>query len=302
MINTSTLRPGLLVSLKTTVSGNVHYSRQTIESEHITDEGEAKSAWETERTVTDPKEHEAAIKVRSKARSLVSAVCASSAFGLLCPENAEPELESAIAEARRLADAFNAEATLSRISVYVMTGRIAQDDVEAVRAINSEVRDLMADMSKGIETLNVDTVRAAASKAKQLGSMLSPEAEARVQIAIDTARSSARQIVKAGEQASQEIDRRAIRKITEARTAFLDMDEADEIAVPTVEARGIDLEPEEERRAENEATEIAEAEADAESEDERRAETSLELDIVTGELSEPVKAAAPVAPQFDWEA
>jgi hypothetical protein len=244
MINTSTLRPGLLVSLKTTVSGNVSYTRQTIESEHITSEGEAKSAWETQRTVTDPKEHENAIKVRGKARSLISAVCATSAFGLLCPETAEPELEAAIAEARRLAEAFNEEATLSRISVYVITGRIAQDDVEAVRAINSEVRDLLADMSKGIENLDVKRVREAASKAKGLGSMLSGEAEARVQIAIDTARSAARQIVKAGETASQEIDTRAIRKITEARTAFLDLSDADEIAAPTVEARGIDLEPE----------------------------------------------------------
>jgi hypothetical protein len=163
---------------------------------------------------------------------------------LLCPETAEPELEAAIAEARRLAEAFNEEATLSRISVYVITGRIAQDDVEAVRAINSEVRDLLADMSKGIENLDVKRVREAASKAKGLGSMLSGEAEARVQIAIDTARSAARQIVKAGETASQEIDTRAIRKITEARTAFLDLSDADEIAAPTVEARGIDLEPE----------------------------------------------------------
>lgn len=62
----STLRPGLLVSLKTSCTGNVSYTRADIEAGHMTEEGKKRAKWETERTIEDPIEHEAAIKVQSK--------------------------------------------------------------------------------------------------------------------------------------------------------------------------------------------------------------------------------------------
>jgi hypothetical protein len=244
-ISTSTLRPGLLVSLKTGLRGNVNYRTVEVEALHVTDDGAERAKWETERVIADPVEHEAATKARSKIRTIITSVCAHSAFGLLCPEAEAENLERAIAEARRVADTFNATAKLTRVSCYVMTGRIAPDDVEAVKAINSEVRDLLSDMADGIAKLDVKVVRDAASRAKGLGEMLSPDAQARIQIAIDAARNSAKQIVKAGEQAAQEIDTAAIRKITEARTAFLDIGEATEVQAPVAESgRGLDLVPE----------------------------------------------------------
>ena len=242
-IKTSTLRPGLLVSLKSSVTGNVSYQRRDIESAHRTADGKAQAKWETERTITDPVEHEAASRARTKARVTITRVCATSAFGLLCPETAEEELEKAIAEARKIVDDFNAEAKLSRIGIYVITGRIAADDVEAVRAINSEVRDLLQDMESGLTNLDVKAVREAASKARSIGSMLSPDAAARIQIAIDAARNSAKQIVKAGEQVAGEIDKRTIATIAEQRTAFLDLDVAKEIATPKAAARAVDFTP-----------------------------------------------------------
>lgn len=240
-MKTSTLRPGLLVSLKTTVTGNVQYRKRTIEAEHLTEDGAEMARWETERTIADKAEHEAAQKARSMAGSCVRSVCAHSAFGLLCPENRADELEKAIADARKIAADFNETASLTRLGVYVITGRIAPDDVEAVRAINSEVRDLLADMAEGVKDLDVKRIRDAANKARSIGSMLSPDSTARIQIAIDAARSSARKIVKAGEQAAQEVDRRAIRQITEQRTAFLDIDDTREVAAPAVETRAIDF-------------------------------------------------------------
>src|SRR5580765_135900 len=86
-INTSTLRPGLLVGLSTSISGNVRYRTQTLEEEHLTEDGAEAARWETERTITDPAEYEAAKKARSKARNSIVRVCAASAFGLLCPED-----------------------------------------------------------------------------------------------------------------------------------------------------------------------------------------------------------------------
>lgn len=240
-LKTSTLRPGLLVSLKTSVRGNVRWNKRTIDADHVTADGARQAKWETERTISDPKEFEDAGKARSKARTVITRVCASSAFGLLCPETSAQDLEKAVAEARQIAAEFNATASLTRLSVYVITGRIAPDDVEAVRAIGSELRDLIADMETGISNLDVKAVREAASRAKGLGSMLSPEAAAKVQLAVDAARGAARRIVEAGETTAAAIDQRTLVTLAEARTAFLDLDSDTTVAVPEAEGRAVDF-------------------------------------------------------------
>lgn len=242
MFKTSTLRPGFLVSLKTSVVGNASYDRRNIENDHLTEAGTRRMKWETERTIQDPVEHERALEVRQKANYLVRIICARSAFGLLCPENKAPELEKAIAEARLLADEFNSTATLTQVRIYVMTGRIAPDDVEAVKAINSEVRDLLEEMQEGVGGMDVKRIRDAANRAKQLGSMLTIDAASRIQVAIDAARTAAKRIVAAGESAAQEVDRRTMQMIAESRTAFLDIDEGLDVRAPQAQARSIDLE------------------------------------------------------------
>jgi hypothetical protein len=126
----------------------------------------------------------------------------------------------------------------------VIVGRVAADDVEAVRAINSEIRDLLSTMEDGLRNLDVETVRKAASKARSLGQMLTPGAEQRVQQAVDTARRTARQIVKAGEQGAAEIDQQVIREMISARTAFLDIPIEDiAVAEPETVGRADDLAP-----------------------------------------------------------
>ena len=116
-IKASTIRPGLLVALKTTVSGNVHYHKQEL---GITNEGDAEVVkWETERTIKDPKEFKAAGQVRMKARGLIANVCANSTFGLLCPESNAGKLAEAIKKAHEMADAFNSKATVTRVNVNV---------------------------------------------------------------------------------------------------------------------------------------------------------------------------------------
>ena len=242
-INTSTLRPGLLVSLKTSIRGNVQYVRRDVKVEKkLLKNGEEHAKWETERTIANKAEHELACQTRSQCRMAIVRPCAQSAFGLLCPEALADELEAGIKESNKLVAEFNATAELTRLSVYVITGKIAQDDVEAVKAINSEVRDLLQTMEEGLKNLDAKAVREAAGKAKQIGSMLSTEAETKVRIAIDAARASAKSIAKAGEQASLVVDTIAIKKIAQQRTAFLDLGEAQEIASPrAAKSRAVDL-------------------------------------------------------------
>lgn len=233
------LRPGILVSLKTSITGNRSYSTQEIEGQHITNEGEERSRWETTRIVTDPEEYTSAAQARGKARSMVSAVCSQSAFGLLCPESREAELRQAVRDARKVANEFNDKATLSRVSVNVVFGRVAQDDVEAVRAISGEMQDLMQAMENGIQSSDVNAVRNAAYKLKSVSQMLSEGAREQAEQAIAVARAAASKIVKAGEEAAIEIDTVAVQKIATARMTFLDIDDAmitGEVAAPAVDA------------------------------------------------------------------
>jgi hypothetical protein len=247
MSDYTTLRPGLLVSCKTSVTGNVDYRKEEIEAEHVLDNGQTTQArWETTRTIEDKEEHEAAIKVRGKALAMIRGVCARSAFGLLCPNNKESDLVAAIRDARALTDEFNKTSKLTRIGVFVIAGRVAQDDVEAARAIRSEVAELVALMSEGIKALDADSVRDACNRAKNVSQMLAPEGQERVQEAILLARSAARTIVKAGESAATEIDAATIRKLEGARLGFLDMDETETehtIAEVSSASRALDFEP-----------------------------------------------------------
>ncbi len=242
-MSVSTLRPGLLVSLKTSIVGNVAYQRVTLEADHVTDQGTRQARWETERVITNPKERERASFARSQCRAMISRVCSNSTFGLLCPEDNQDKLDEAIRRAQALAAEFNSTATLTRIGVYVIAGRIAADDVQAVRAINSEVRSLLTDMEQGIKSLDVSAVRAAANKAKSIGRMLSPAAAERIKASVEAAREIAKKIVKAGEEAGAAIDHAVLRRITDSRTAFLDLEEASEVVAPVVTARAVDLEP-----------------------------------------------------------
>lgn len=248
-----TLRPGLLVNMFTKVEGNVKYHNidrdvQRMDRTEVTD-------IHTRKQVNDVDEQERAIKVRTKIRGLILKVCVTTAFSnmLLCPtgqiEDAEGNmvereqlLREAIAEARRLADEFNSTARTTRIDFYCMTGIVARDDVETVRAITKEIRQLMDDMQSGVKALDAKAIRDAANKATETGKVLTPEAGTRLDSAITAARQAARKIVKAGEQAAKEVDRQALRKIRMARNSFLDIEiEGAEVRAPKMSGRNIDL-------------------------------------------------------------
>ena len=243
MLNSRTIRPGRLVGLKTTIRGGVEYSTTVIEEEHLTDSGAEAARWETERRIADPDEFERAKTARSKARTAITRVCVPSDFGYLCPEDRVADLEAGVAEARRIAEAFNASSQVTHLGVNVITGRILPDDQEAVKAINSELSSLLSQMERGIQRIDVKAIREAADQAKRIGAMLSPDANERVQKAVEIARQQARELVKAGEAAATAVDQAALASITETRMAFLDFDGATEVKAPEAEGLAIDLMP-----------------------------------------------------------
>lgn len=221
-VKASTIRPGLLVALKTSVNGNVHYHKQEL---GVTNEGGAEVVkWETERTIKDPKEFKAAGQVRMKCRGFIINVCAQSTFGLLCPEDKADQLAEAIAKAQKLANTFNEKAKVTRVNVNVIAGRVAADDVEATRAINGEVRDLLERMETGVKRMDVAAIRDAAKRAKDLSGIVAPGSNEKLQEAINVAREAAKKLVKAGETAARQVDKEALAKLKGSRTAFLDLD------------------------------------------------------------------------------
>ena len=234
-----TLRPGLLVNMNTAVHGNVTYQVndrdvRVMDRTEITDIS-------TRKTVLDVDEQERAIKERTKIRGLILSVCAKSEFALICPNDREADLREAITAARELAEKFNANARTTHIEFRVICGRIAQDDVDTVRAIAGEIRSLTEDMKRGVKALDVKVIRAAANQATEVGKVLTPEANQRLKVAVEAARLSARKIAKAGNVAAKQIDRQAIAKIDMARTAFLDLEEGIDLQEPRAAGRNIDL-------------------------------------------------------------
>lgn len=234
MSKASVIRPGLLVSVKSTVVGGVSYQRTDLDADKPAEEGQAVSRWETKRVIENEAEHEAAIKCRSTALAMIRKVCSSTSFGLLCPADQEGALDAAIAQARKLVDAHNESAAHTRVGVYALKGRVASDDAEAARAITEEVATLVTKMDAGIKAFDPKVIREAADRAREISGMLSEDKKGKIDAAIAQARAAARTIVKRIEKEGEtretvllDIQRG---QIESARIAFLDLSGGDESA------------------------------------------------------------------------
>jgi hypothetical protein len=238
------LKPGILVSLKTHQTGNRSYQKQELERAHRTEGGVERSRWNTTKIVFDPEEAKEATTVSSRARYLITRLCADTAHGPLCPSERRAELYEAIAEARTLVENFNATAVFSRIEVNVICGEVVADDVEAARALFSETEKLMSQMQEALEQLDTKKVQQLCSKALNMGQMLSPEANANIVAAVNIARQARKKIVAAGEQAAIQIDQRAIDLIGAARNSFLDFGMDTDVEIESEQtSRALDFDP-----------------------------------------------------------
>lgn len=239
-MSTTTIRPGILVALKSSVEGGVSYERRDLNADGTAPDGSAVEKWETTKVIIDPAEHERASKARSAALTAIRRCCAITTFGLLCPTDNEGALDAAIREARAIVEAHNATATHTHVRVYALKGRIADNDAEAAKAIGAEVAGLIGEMNSAIDKLDPKAIRKAADAAREMAAMLGDAQRARVDSAIEQARKAARTIVKRiekeGESAATvmlDIQRGAIER---ARIAFLDLDAPAAVeAAPAVE-------------------------------------------------------------------
>lgn len=246
-MRTNIIRPGLLVALKSSLTGGVHYKRTDLAAPEAS-EGAQVSRWETERVIDDPTELDRASKARAKALYEIRSVCAITSFGLLCPEAKEAELDAAIARARAMVETYNQDTQHSRVSIFALKGRIASTDEQAARAIASDVSELLSAMNRGIDRLDPAAIREAANKAKGMVQMLDEATQAKVSEAILEARQAAKAIVarveKAGEQAADVLASLARTGLEKARFALLDMSDDVPDAMPAAPApRAVECTP-----------------------------------------------------------
>lgn len=249
MSKATILKPGFLVVLKTVLRGGIQYSREDLTAKPVKGhEGAKVEKWKTTKIVEDPEEVERAEKARSKSGQAIRQLCRNTAFGLICPESAEEELDAAIRTAREICDEHNASANCTQVKVYVMKGRIASNDEEAARAIGSEIRQMLDDMNRAIDKMDPEAIRETAAKARAMETMLQPEQAERVSAAVEQARKAARQIVarvrKGGEKAADVVDDIPRGSINKARMMFLDFEESTKLpgqALPTVSRGRMDL-------------------------------------------------------------
>jgi hypothetical protein len=101
-------------------------------------------------------------------------------------------------------------------------------------------------MKQGVKDLDVEAIRKAANTARQLGDMLTPEANEKVKDAIAMARKAAKVIRKSGELAASAMNAELMKQLTDVQTVFLDLDETTEIKTPEVTDVAVDLMPESE--------------------------------------------------------
>lgn len=255
-MSTIKIKPGILVVASVRCSGGVRYTKNNVTQEK---NGQTEATtWETTRIIADKAEHDAATKIRATVRNGIAGACYHTPFGLLCPETDEggkneEALNRAISDGRTLAAEFNASARTTRVEVFVLRGRIASTDEEAAEAIAAEVRRLLDDMEEACKAANVDAIRKAANKARNLGVMLEGDMGEQVTEAIKAARSVARQVVKrvekAGEDAESVLKDLSLKPIETAR--FVLDSALEELAesrpgeeLPAVDARrfsGIDM-------------------------------------------------------------
>ena len=244
-MKTSTIKPGVLVSLKTSLSGGAQYKRVDLEPDHGTTSGGRLARWETVREIMDATEYDNAIAARSLARAAIIKHCCQSSFGLLCPNENEVRLMEGIADAQRIAADFNASSRTVSIEVYTLVGRVASDDAEAARAIGTEVRSLLEAMQDGISKADAEAVREAANKARMIAGMLSDGVQSKVTDAISEARKAARDIVKriekAGESAAVVVAECKMEALNAARFAVLDLEQSQPVESMPVDGRAVDL-------------------------------------------------------------
>lgn len=225
---TFTLRPGIMLGLKTSVRGGVSYKRVDLDAE------EGAEKWETTKRVQDAAVHKAASKLRARCRQRIEQVCAKTSFALMCSNDNEAKLDVVLDDIRDKVREWNSTNPVTRVNIWCVKARIAESDEQAAKSIASDLTDLLDEMNRSITDLDPDAIRTAAKQARAMLSILSEQKQALANQAIEAARDAAsaiaKRVIKKGEDAAAVLQSLDTQAISAARVAFLDIEEAEAAA------------------------------------------------------------------------
>lgn len=158
-IEIKSIRPGILVAEKVTISGGIHYDKE-LEESYFEDERQIRK-WRTTAIVDDVSERQKAQMVRSQIYSLTRKVCASTPIGLICSEERSGELAEALREARRKRNEFNSEAKTCYMRTHHALFEVNPDNKQAVEAIVDHVADIANRVDEAITSSEEEVIQKA---------------------------------------------------------------------------------------------------------------------------------------------
>lgn len=175
-----TLRPGMLVAVRTKIEGGHETARHKVLREVLpAGDGGGDGLYEKteiERRVADVEEFERACKARASARYAIARVCLPSDFGLLCVLG-QDVLDAAIRDADAICRTFNDTARYSKIRCWVLVGSIAESDTAAQQALMGELREAIGAVREAVRLRDPGAIRDAAAKALALAPMIDQPGE-----------------------------------------------------------------------------------------------------------------------------
>lgn len=227
MSNVLKLRPGFLVCFSTRVENGVEHLKSQVREEVLPD-GAVRKEWQAATIIHDPEEFKAVSVLRSRVRNIMKGVTTNTGFALMCPREDEQRLSAAITEMDALALGWNETSKVYKLRVSTVLAEIAENKADAIKAIKSEVVDLLARMEAATRAGSVRDIRAAANEAAQKVALLDLESEDgddEIAQALAVARGVARKIVKrvekGGEDLAAVLEQQNLEPIAAARLRFI---------------------------------------------------------------------------------
>lgn len=186
------IRPGVLVTLRSSVQGGVYYDREEMAVDQ--DAGGAESGgstrvWKTTQRVPDPEEYARAKRVRGRAVSAIWNRSVKTVYGLICTDDDKPALDEAIKKAMDEVQAFNAGAKHTKVTLNVLRPRLVLGETsEAIAAETSEAVDAL---DASVESGDVQAIRKAANEAAEISRLLDGGLRERIVQKVKAAREAA---------------------------------------------------------------------------------------------------------------
>lgn len=213
----------VMVHLHTEVNGGRKYEKTDVATD--VDGNRVTTDYHGKKIVEDAEELQRAEQIRGAASNAVKALCSAGDCGLnMRPENRQ-KLREVYEEHTATVELFNSSARFCHIVFIVRTGTIDNEPFN-IDSMKQEMDGLLTEMLAAIDAVDINRIRATATKAKLASRSLAPAAESKMRAAWEAAQEVAtalkKRVIKHGELAESVIKELNTEAIKSARFNTLD--------------------------------------------------------------------------------